>query len=755
MNHVRIHGDPFGEGPDSSRLRSFLRLSLGCGLRCSLSLAGLQDRPLGQGERAVPLTDGSRNLQVGTALPPAEVEVLLRAAGEAVAATAPIVVFAPTDVRADTRLQVGLEWPLATAVIAANEGHCAQDLLERVRAESRWAGSEDPPHSLPLRQLQPWLDLPPPTADGPLVHVGSLDPADGTDVMLWAWSQCDTTGGERLRLVVPAEQVGEQRALVAQNQTVDARTVEVVAAPFTPAHVHDARGIVLPWRQLQAPEVLVQALACGRAVAASRWQQTAPMLARPGVCVPIGGRRVSPPDGEPAGFEPDPQSVVAALRQLLAQPAGTNAIGDRARQHVHEHLVTARPSAPPAAVAELRKRRPTLVLQAPFFETSSSAELSIETARALCRRDNVDVQLVPIAPFQHDLAALRRRAPELIDRLTRRPGNVDLWLSSGWPVRADRPQCRVHALRVDWEYGSLPVELLPHVDQDADLVVVHSEFVSRTVQAAGRSPSHIRLVPHGVDAAMHEQALPDERILQFKGARPAVLFCGGLIWRKGIDAFLAAALAAYAKRPDFVLVVKSVGHDRHYGRHHMRELVERVQRTPGAPPLLLLTDSVSRVEMASIYAACDVLLHPYRGEGFGLPILEARACGLPVIATHGGGAQALLTGPGAYGIDAARRSVELPGAHVGAPWVLEPSAQHATRLLRETLDDLSARRTAATQFASSVRAAFDWDAAAAQLEQMANDARDPDRRAAVHVQPRIEPVVTVPRGERRAEPALP
>lgn len=36
--------------------------------------------------------------------------------------------------------------------------------------------------------------------------------------------------------------------------------------------------------------------------------------------------------------------------------------------------------------------------------------------------------------------------------------------------------------------------------------------------------------------------------------------------------------------------------------------------------------------MARLYASCDVVLNPVRGEGFGLPILEAMACGTPVIA---------------------------------------------------------------------------------------------------------------------------
>ncbi len=751
MNQVRIHGDPFGDCLDSSRLRSFLRLSLGCGMRCALSLSGVRARPPLAGERLVPLTDGQRDLSVGTQLPPAEIDMLLRAAGENVAATAPVVVFAPSAERADLRLFVGLEWPAAAAIVVANEAHTPTDLLERVRAEARWAGSENPPHALTERELQTWLALPTPPATGPIVHIGSLDAADGTDLVLAAWPRHATATMSGLRLVVPAAEVSSCRDRVRESSVVDTN-VQVIAGPFEPAHARDAIGVLLPMRRLRDSRVLVQALASGRAVAVSRWPATAAILGRHGTCLPIGGRCLRTEGQSPAQFAPEPRALAAALDALGRERAEVNAIGARARRHVIENLVAGRPALPPATLHDRRRGRPTLVLEAPFFETSSSAELSIETARALRARDQVDLLLVPNAPFRHDLAALRRRAPELIDCLVRQPGSVDLWLSSGWPVRADRPDCRVHALRVDWEYGALPIELLPHVNQTADLVVVHSDYVQRTLLAAGRPSSSIRLVPHGVDAAMHPNARADRRILDFKGDRAAVLFCGGLIWRKGIDAFLGAALAAYTRRQDFVLVIKSVGHDQHYGRFHLRELVEKCRRTPGAPPVLLLTEELSRDQLASVYTACDVLLHPYRGEGFGLPVLEARACGLPVLVTQGGGADGLLAGPGATPIPAERRPVELPAPHLSMPWVLEPSVPDATRLLHELLDDLPARRAAAARFAPAVGTTYTWNAAAEQLEQMAFAALGESWPSASV--PATERLVTLPSVVNPAVPVL-
>ncbi len=141
MNHVRLLGDPFGDDPAASALRSFLRQCLGNGMRCSLSLACVQPREPGPGEREIPLTDGVRNLRVGTRLPAAEVEMLLRAAGDAVAATAPVVVFAAAERRVDQVREAGLWWPQACAVSCAREGATAGELLDRVRAEIRWAGS--------------------------------------------------------------------------------------------------------------------------------------------------------------------------------------------------------------------------------------------------------------------------------------------------------------------------------------------------------------------------------------------------------------------------------------------------------------------------------------------------------------------------------------------------------------------------------------------------------------------------------------
>jgi glycosyltransferase involved in cell wall biosynthesis len=161
--------------------------------------------------------------------------------------------------------------------------------------------------------------------------------------------------------------------------------------------------------------------------------------------------------------------------------------------------------------------------------------------------------------------------------------------------------------------------------------------------------------------------------------------------------------------------------------------------------LRIVDGNLSRQQLASLYTACDVLVHPYRGEGFCLPVAEARACGLPVLATAGGATEPLMAGPGAVKIPSARRSLELPTPHVALPWVFEPSAKDTGELLAATLRDLPSVRAQARAFARNVRSAFPWSAAAAALEDLAFAAAGKRRNAA----PVGEPLVTLPQVEPR------
>ena len=85
-----------------------------------------------------------------------------------------------------------------------------------------------------------------------------------------------------------------------------------------------------------------------------------------------------------------------------------------------------------------------------------------------------------------------------------------------------------------------------------------------------------------------------------------------------------------AERPDAHLYVHTIMQ----GHLNLLELAERyeIQRNISfSHPYPLVAGLCSVHDMAMIYSAADVLLSPSMGEGFGVPIIEAQACGTPVI----------------------------------------------------------------------------------------------------------------------------
>src|SRR5262249_25450555 len=152
-----------------------------------------------------------------------------------------------------------------------------------------------------------------------------------------------------------------------------------------------------------------------------------------------------------------------------------------------------------------------------------------------------------------------------------------------------------------------------------------------------------------------------------------------------IDVLLEAYTQAFTAADDVCLVIKDLGVGTFYGGQTAAEKIAGLQARLGAPEIEYLDRRLGADELARLYTACDCLAHPYRGEGFGMPIAEAMACGLPVIVTGYGAALDFCseeTGyllPARVNYFAANRVGDLET--VGTPWVAKPDPS----ALREVL----------------------------------------------------------------------
>jgi hypothetical protein len=160
--------------------------------------------------------------------------------------------------------------------------------------------------------------------------------------------------------------------------------------------------------------------------------------------------------------------------------------------------------------------------------------------------------------------------------------------------------------------------------------------------------------------------------------------------RKGIDVLLETYADTFTDEDDVCLVLKSLGTTNIYRRSGIEPLLDRIRARPHSPAIEHIPDNLTDAEIAALYRACDVLVHPYRGEGFGMPIAEAMASGLPVIVTGDGAALDFCDASNAYLIPSDRIPLvtpELPPPASPGYWLAAPDPTALGQLMRRAIEE--------------------------------------------------------------------
>jgi glycosyltransferase involved in cell wall biosynthesis len=296
---------------------------------------------------------------------------------------------------------------------------------------------------------------------------------------------------------------------------------------------------------------------------------------------------------------------------------------------------------------------------------------------------------------------------------------ADVEVRHQWPPDLRPARSGRLAVIQPWEFGAIPVEWVEPLRRDVDEVWVPSAHVREMYLQAGIEPDRVHVVPNGVDL---ERFAPEGPALELGASAAAplrFLFVGGAIDRKGIDVLLAAWQHAFADRGDVQLIVKDFGADGVYRGADRSAIAARAQ----AGSLVHLDADLDDAEMAALYRACDVLVHPYRGEGFAMPVLEAMASGLPVIHTAGGPTDEFCPPEAGWRIRSQRRPIAAGRVDryetAGEPWMLEPDAAHLTELLREVASATADERARRGAIGRSAALHFGWDRVAALYAERA------------------------------------
>jgi glycosyltransferase involved in cell wall biosynthesis len=200
-----------------------------------------------------------------------------------------------------------------------------------------------------------------------------------------------------------------------------------------------------------------------------------------------------------------------------------------------------------------------------------------------------------------------------------------------WPPVQEPPREGVWVLMQPWEYGSLPKIWLPMLRR-VDEVWAYSRYVRDCYLHAGVPAEKVHVIPLGVDPQVFRPGV--EPLSLPEGPSIRFLFVGGTIFRKGIDLVLTAFERAFTPGDGVGLVIKDMGAQTFYRGQTAQGQVAGLRER--GYQVEYIDRQLSEAELAGLYAACDCLVHPFRGEGFSLPVVEAMACGLPVIVTGAG-----------------------------------------------------------------------------------------------------------------------
>src|SRR5262249_36280105 len=130
--------------------------------------------------------------------------------------------------------------------------------------------------------------------------------------------------------------------------------------------------------------------------------------------------------------------------------------------------------------------------------------------------------------------------------------------------------------------------------------------------------------PYGVAAEFTPEGPSVEFPLSRLPREPILLHVGSHIPRKRIDVLVDVFAAVRARLPDVKLV--------QVGPTWSLELATRIDQLSVAGSVVQMR-GLSRGQLAALYRRAAVVLVPSEAEGFGLPVIEALACGAPVVAS--------------------------------------------------------------------------------------------------------------------------
>ena len=218
-----------------------------------------------------------------------------------------------------------------------------------------------------------------------------------------------------------------------------------------------------------------------------------------------------------------------------------------------------------------------------------------------------------------------------------------------------------------WEWSRFPMEWQYKFETFSDALIVPSEWESNVILDGGINPNKIFVVPNGYDPSLfniQEDEDEEESDLLAKNKKYVFVFVGNGQFRKGIDLVINAWKDCFKVADNCQLFIKDS--PQVYGQTSIFQQIMALQYNTGCGTIVYNDDCLSEREMAKIYKKAFAIVAPYRGEGFGMHIQEATACGAIPIITRGGPTDEFISDEISVKIATGRKMENLMADHIFA-----------------------------------------------------------------------------------------
>jgi glycosyltransferase involved in cell wall biosynthesis len=164
--------------------------------------------------------------------------------------------------------------------------------------------------------------------------------------------------------------------------------------------------------------------------------------------------------------------------------------------------------------------------------------------------------------------------------------------------------------------------------------VAISRVIEQEYLACGVPASRIARIPNSMNPDLFRPAPAGEktalrRRLGLGTERPIVTYTGRLVTTKGLPSLLRSWRSVIERRPDALLVLVGSGG---LGLQNCEDALKRYTNEHALEDTVLFTGSVENVH--EYLQASDVFVFPTEREAFGISIIEAMGCGLPIVTTR-------------------------------------------------------------------------------------------------------------------------